>query len=56
MNSANVFDKGADTMRMFRAMCRIAADRQNSVQPWQEAKTSLRSAADFTRRGWNIEF
>ena len=33
-----------------------AAYRQNSDQLWYEAKTKLPSDADFTRRGWNIEF
>ena len=56
VDGVDVFDKGADIMRMFIAKRRIVADRQNSDQLWQEAKMSVRSAADFTRRGWNMEF
>ena len=52
----NMFDKGADTMRMFIAKRMIVACRQKSDQLWREAKTNVRSAADFTRRGWNIKF
>ena len=33
-----------------------AAYRQNFDQLWHGAKTKLPSEADFTRRGWNIEF
>ena len=52
----NMIDKEADTMRMFRPMCRTVTCRQKPGQPWPEAFTSARSAADFTRRGWSMEF
>ena len=49
VDGVDMFDKSADTMRMFRPKCRDRPDRQDSDQVWGEAKMNARSTARQTK-------